>query len=62
MAEVIGGSIAMFIFKEGSRNALNESRMEGSFSRNYRKVFKLKLPHMDTVNEVLKILDEAEIE
>lgn len=61
MAEVIGGSIAMFIFKEGSRNALNESRMEDNFSKNYCKAFKLKLPHMDTVNEVLKVLDESEL-
>ena len=56
------GSLAMHIFKSGSRNAMNEVRAEKSFSRNYRKMFKLRLPHMDTVNAVLKVLDESELE
>ncbi len=51
----------MFIFKEGSRNAMNESRMEGVFKKNYRKIFKMELPHLDTINNVLKALDEAEL-
>ena len=37
---------------------MNQSRAEGNFRKNYRKVFKCDLPHMDTVNEVLSVLDE----
>jgi hypothetical protein len=62
LAELIGGCVALFIFKEGSRNAFNHSRMEGQFKQNYRQLFKLKLPHMDTVHALFKVLDETELE
>jgi len=62
LAELIGGCVALFVFKEGSRNAFNHSRMEGQFQQNYRRLFKLKLPHMDTVHALFKVLDETELE
>lgn len=48
VSELITACIAMFLFKETSRNALNNDRKEGYFKENYLRVFKLRLPHMDT--------------
>jgi len=56
LAEVITASIAMFIFKSGSRNALNNQRQEKHFKKNYVKLFKLDLPHPDTVDRVMRRL------
>ncbi|MFQ6116587.1 MAG: hypothetical protein ACE5NG_21235, partial [bacterium] len=44
------------------RNAFNNDRQEGQFKRNYRRIFKLRFPHMDTVNAVMRHLDEQELE
>jgi len=62
MAELIGGGIALFLLKQGSRNALNQSRLEANFTENYQKIFKLKLPHMDTVDDLMRILEASELE
>lgn len=63
IAELVGACIAMFLLKQGSRKAMNDSRYEGRFAKNYRKFFKpLKLPHMDTVDEVMRVLKEEELE
>ena len=63
IAELVGACIAMFLLKQGSRKAMNDSRYEGRFAKNYRKFFKkLKLPHMDTVDEVMQVLKEEELE
>lgn len=62
LAELIMACIAMFIFKEGSRNAFNNDRQEGKFRRNYERVFKMRLPHMDTVDKVMRKLAENELE
>jgi DNA integrity scanning protein DisA with diadenylate cyclase activity len=61
LAELITACIAMFIFKESSRNAFNNDRIEGKFKRNYEKVFKMRLPHMDTVDKVVRKLAENEL-
>ena len=45
IAELLTGGIAMFLFKEGSRNAINNDRKEAKFSKNYQRLFKLRLPH-----------------
>ena len=63
LAELIAACIAMFLFKQGSRNATNDSRYEGNFSKNYFRFFrKLKLPHMDTVDRVIRLLEAEELE
>ena len=62
MAELIGGGIALFLFKQGSRNALNQARLEANFAENYQKIFKLKLPHMDTVDDLMRVLEASELE
>jgi len=62
MAELITACIAMFIFKEGSRNAFNNDRDEANFQKNFKKIFKTRLPHMDTVNDVMCRLKNDELE
>jgi hypothetical protein len=62
LVELIMAGVAMFIFKEGSRNAFNNDRQEGKFRKNYERVFKLRLPHMDTVDKVMRKLAENELE
>jgi len=58
IAEIVFACIAMYIFKEGSRNSFNNDRSEDKFRKNYFNVFGLRLPHMDTVNNVIKHLPE----
>jgi hypothetical protein len=61
VSELVTGAIAMFLFKEGSRNAFNGD-MDERFRDNYYKVFKLRLPHMDTANAFLGGLAPSELE
>ncbi len=62
LVELITAGIAMFLFKEGSRNAFNNDRQEGNFEKNYKRFFKMRLPHMDTVNIIMRQLNEKELE
>jgi hypothetical protein len=62
LVELIVACIAMFLFKKGSRNAFNNEHNEEKFKKNFRKIFKVRLPHMDTVNNVMKQLDEGQLE
>lgn len=62
LAEIITACITMFLFKEGSRNAFNNDRSEEKFKMNYQKLFKMKFPHMDTVDKVMRKLRETELE
>jgi len=62
LVELIMAAIAMFLFKKGSRNAFNNERNEAKFKKNFQKIFKVRLPHMDTVNIVMKQLDEGQLE
>jgi hypothetical protein len=62
IAELITACIAMYIFKEGSRNAFNNDRQEEKFKKNYHRIFKMRLPHMDTVDNVMRRLPEIELE
>lgn len=58
LAEIITACIAMHLFKSGSRNAFNNQRNEAKFKKNYEKLFRLKLPHPDTVDNVIRQLPE----
>lgn len=62
LVELITACIAMFIFKEGSRNAFNNDRDEENFKENYKRLFHMRLPHMDTVDNVMRQLEESELE
>jgi len=62
VAELVTGCIALFLFKEASRNAINNDRKEEQFRKNYERAFKLRLPHMDTVADFLRQLNDQELE
>ncbi len=62
LLELIMAGVAMFLFKKGSRNAMNNERDEPQFRKNYERLFKTRLPHMDTVEDVMEVLDEKHIE
>ena len=56
------GGLSLFLFKEGSRNQLNNHRRDSHFSAHYHQLFGMKLPHMDTVKDVLCELDNEKLE
>jgi hypothetical protein len=62
LLELIMAGVAMFLFKKGSRNAMNNERDDPTFRMNYARVFKARLPHMDTVEEVMEVLEPHHIE
>jgi hypothetical protein len=62
IAELLTACITMFLFKEGSRNAMNNSHKEELFKKNFNRLFKMRLPHMDTVEDLLRELKEEELE
>ena len=62
LVELILAGVAMFLFKQGSRNAMNNKRDEPKFRQNYARLFKARLPHMDTVEDVMRVLDAHHIE
>ena len=62
LAEILMAGIALFVFQQGSRHALNNKREEEKFRKHYWRLFKLRLPHLDTVPRVLCQLPETELE
>ena len=62
MEEIMMGGLSTFLFKSGSRNRLNNTRNGCHFSKNYLDLFGLKLPHQDSVKEVLCDLDPTRLE
>ena len=62
MTEVLLGGLSMFILKQESRNAMNNDRGEKVFADNYFKLWGKRLPQMDAIDDVLKALDNSELE
>jgi hypothetical protein len=62
LAAIISGALAMFLFKQGSRNAMNNDGKKEKFRKNYERLFGLPLPHMDTVNGVMAGLSSEQLE
>jgi len=60
--EIIFGAVSMFLFKSGSRNNYDNFRNTGAFEKNFKRTFGFRLPSMDAVADVMKLLDEAELE
>jgi|GEM_PF-292284 len=60
--ELVFACIAMFIFKRGSRLHFNQLRRKKRFKQNFKKIFNLRLPHMDTVDRVLRQLSPHVLE
>jgi hypothetical protein len=62
MEEILMGGLGMFFLKEGSRNAINNHRREEPFQEHFRQSFGLRLPHQDTIAEVLVELPWEELD
>ena len=62
LSEILTGAISLFLFKEGSRNAFNQDRKDSEFVNNYEKLFGLRLPHMDTVDDLFRAISPEELE
>lgn len=62
LLDLIMAGVAMFLFKQGSRNAMNNERDEPTFRKNYERLFQARLPHMDTVEHVMRVLNEHHLE
>ena len=62
LVELIMACIVMPITKSDSRNAFNNDRHEGNFKSNYQKIFKMRFPHMDTVDNVMRRIETDKIE
>lgn len=62
ISEIVFGAIAMFVFKSGSRNNMNNVAGEGEFKKNFYKAFKFRIPHMDSITLVFKEMPIVELE
>jgi len=62
MHEAILSVVVMFLLKEGSRNNYNQDRADTNFSRNIRRVLKIRLMHGDSFNDVLACVDENDLQ
>jgi hypothetical protein len=62
ISELIFGAISLFLFKQGSRNTFNSNRADKDFSSNYEKLFGMRLPHQDTINDLFRKLNPKELE
>lgn len=60
--EIVFAGIAMFMFKCGSRNAMDNIAKKTEFEKNYRKVFGHRLPDMDTVSGIFEKLPPEDFE
>jgi len=62
LTEIVMAGMTLFLFKKGSRNAFNNQREEAQFEKHYRRLFKCRLPPLDTVHNVFKRLADKELE
>ena len=62
LQEVLLGGLCLFLLKEGSRNQFNNHRRDGYFREHYHHLSGMKLPHGDTVKDVLCELPNEELE
>jgi len=62
LEELLFGAISLFLFKQGSRNTYNNNRSDKDFLRNYEKLFGMRLPHQDTINDLFRILPSLALE
>jgi hypothetical protein len=61
LVDILLAAIMLFVLQQGSRNALNNKRAEKKFKQHYERLFKLRLPHLDTVHRVLCRLPDTEV-
>jgi hypothetical protein len=61
-AELIMGGVVLFLLKAKSRNEMDQLYRSLEFSRNYRKIFKLRCPSMSAVEDFYRLLSVEEFE
>jgi len=54
--ELVFAAIMLYVLKQETRHGLNQKRKTAKFKKNYERCFKMRLPHMDTVTDVLEVL------
>jgi hypothetical protein len=62
ISELLFGAISLFLFKQGSRNSFNNNRLDKEFLSNYEKLFGMRLPHQDTINDLFRVLSSEALE
>jgi hypothetical protein len=62
LAAHLTGCLAIFLFKAGSRNQYNQHREDEQFKKNYKRRFGFEMPHGDSVQNVIALLDVRQIE
>ena len=60
--EVLMAAIAIFLFKRGSRNGMDNLARKGRFAANYKRMFGCRLPDMDTCDKLLRKLPQECLE
>ena len=60
--EILMAAVVSFLLKCSSRNAFNLKSKDKQFRQNYYRMFRLGLPHMDAVNELLEKMDTEAFE
>jgi len=62
MEEMIMAAIVLFLLKCDSRNDFNNKSLDKQFYKNYTRIFHLRPPSMDAVNNLFEKLDPSELE
>ena len=62
LAALLTACLSLFLFKTESRNGFNNLREDLRFKKNYQRLFKWPMPHMDTVDRVMRHLKTEQIE
>jgi hypothetical protein len=60
--ELLMAGTVLFVLKCDSRNSFNHKYKDEQFRANYYRMFRLNLPHMDAVNDLLTKLESKELE
>jgi hypothetical protein len=60
--ELIMAAIMLFLLKCDSRNEFNHKQRDRQFRDNYYRMFRMNLPHMDAVDDLLERIIPTEIE
>jgi len=62
LAAHLTACLAMFLFKSGSRNQYNQYRGDETFKRNFKRLFGFGMPHGDSFQNVIALLNTEQIE
>ena len=60
--ELVVGGVMLFLFKSTSRNDFDRKRKDHVFVKNYYRVFGLRLPSMEAIDDLLEVLDHDALE